>query len=202
MKELTQRQNEVLSFIAEYYGAHTYPPTIREIADYFSVSVKAAHDHISALKKKGRLKQAGRRSRTMELVRNGEDEKTEDFVQVPLLGNVPAGQPVLAENNWNESISLPRSMLKRNQNYFAVNVRGDSMSGAGIMDGDLAVAERLESPDNGEIVVAVVDDAVTLKRFFRESNRIRLQPENPAYKPIYSQNVRVLGRLARLFRSY
>ncbi|MDR1419746.1 MAG: transcriptional repressor LexA [Treponema sp.] len=202
MKELTRRQIEVLSFIAEYSGVHAYPPTIREIADYFSVSVKAAHDHVSALKKKGRVKQADRRSRTMELVRGGEDEKIEEFVQIPILGNVPAGQPVLTEDNWNGYISLSRSMLKRKQNLFMVNVRGDSMSGAGVMDGDLAIVEKLESPDNGEIVVAVVNEAITLKRFFRESNRIRLQPENPAYMPIYSQNVRVLGRLALIIRSY
>ncbi|MDR0601185.1 MAG: transcriptional repressor LexA [Treponema sp.] len=200
MKELTHRQNEVLSFIAEYISAHTYPPTIREIADYFSVSVKAAHDHVSALKKKGRLRQAGKRSRTMELVRGG--EKADDFAKIPLLGTVAAGQPILVEENWEGSISLPWSMLKKNRKYFALKVRGNSMSGAGIMDGDTAVIENLNSPRNGEIAVAVVDEAVTLKRFFRESSRIRLQPENPEYRPIYSQNVRVLGRLSYIIRSY
>jgi repressor LexA len=202
MKELTERQKEVLSFIAEYINNHNYPPTIREIADYFSVSVKAAHDHVSALKKKGVLKQADKRSRTMELIRNGEDERAGGFTEIPLLGTVAAGQPILSEENWDGVIALPRSMLKKNRKYFALKVRGDSMTGAGIMDGDTAIIEKLNSPRNGEIAVAVVDEAVTLKRFFKESTRVRIQPENPQYTPIYSQNVRVLGRLAHVIRSY
>jgi repressor LexA len=202
MKELTRRQKEVLSFIAEYISIHTYPPTRREIADYFSVSVKAAHDHVSALKKKGHLKQAGKRSRTMELIHSGEDERAGGFAEIPLLGTVAAGQPILAEENWDGVITLPQFMVKKTRKYFALKVRGNSMSGAGIMDGDTAIIEKLNSPRNGEIAVAVVNEAVTLKRFFRESTRIRLQPENPEYTPIYSQNVRVLGRLAHIIRSY
>jgi repressor LexA len=202
MKELTQRQKEVLSFIAEYISIHTYPPTIREIADYFSVSIKAAHDHVSALKKKGYLKQDGKRSRTMELIRGGADDREGGFAEIPLLGTVAAGQPILAEENWDGVITLPQSMLKKNRKYFALKVRGNSMSGAGIMDGDTAIIEKLNSLRNGEIAVAVVNEAVTLKRFFKESTRVRLQPENPEYTPIYSQNVRVLGRLAHIIRSY
>jgi repressor LexA len=201
VKELTERQKEVLSFIAEYINIHTYPPTIREIAENFSISVKGAHDHVTALKKKGCLKQADKRSRTMELVRNGE-EGVAGFTEIPLLGTVAAGQPILAEENWDGSIILHQSLLKKNRQYFALTVRGDSMSGAGIMDGDTAVIEKQNTIKNGEIAVAVVDEAVTLKRFYKESARVRLQPENSAYKPIYSQNVRVLGRLARIIRSY
>jgi repressor LexA len=200
MKELTQRQKEVLSFVAEYINAHSYPPTIREIADYFFISVKGAHDHVTALKKKGCLKQTGKRSRTMELVKTGGDE--DGIVEIPLLGTVAAGQPILAEENWDGSIVMHGSMLKRNRKYFALKVRGDSMLGAGIMDGDTAVIEKQNTVRNGEIAVAVVDEAVTLKRFFRESTRVRLQAENPAYSPIYSQHVKILGRLARIIRSY
>ena len=200
MKELTQRQKEVLSFIAEYINAHSYPPTIREIAEYFGISVKGAHDHITALKKKGYLRQTDKRSRTMELVKAGGDE--DGIVEIPLLGTVAAGQPILAEENWDGSIAMHGSMLKKNRKYFALKVRGDSMSGAGIMDGDMAVIEKQSTVHNGEIVVAVVEEAVTLKRFFRESSRIRLQAENPAYSPIYSQHVRILGRLARIVRFY
>jgi repressor LexA len=202
MKDLTERQKEVLSFIAEYNKAHTYPPTISEIADNFFISVKGAHDHVTALKKKGSLKQTDKRSRTMELVKRGDEEGPESLVQVPLLGTVAAGQPILSEENWDGTITLHRSMLKKNKKYFALKIRGDSMSGAGIMDGDTAVIEKQTSVHNGEIAVAVVDEAVTLKRFFKESARIRLQPENSAYKPIYCQNVRVLGRLARIIRFY
>jgi repressor LexA len=200
MKELTQRQKEVLSFIAEYINAHSYPPTIRETADYFGISVKGAHDHVTALKKKGCLRQTGKRSRTMELVKTDGDE--DGIVEIPLLGTVAAGQPILAEENWDGSIAMHGSMLKKNRKYFALKVRGDSMSGAGIMDGDTAVIEKQNIVRNGEIAVAVVDDAVTLKRVFKESTRIRLQAENPAYSPIYSQHVRILGRLARIVRFY
>jgi repressor LexA len=202
MKELTTRQKEVLSFIAEYIGAHSYPPTIREVAEYFSVSVKGAHDHVTALKKKGVLKQTDKRSRTMELVKDNDEWGRAGFTEIPRLGTVAAGQPILSEENWDGTITLHQSMLKKNKSYFALKVRGDSMSGAGIMDGDTAVIEKQNTFQNGEIAVAVVDDAVTLKRIFRESTRIRLQPENPAYKPIYSRNVRVLGRLAQIIRSY
>ncbi|GHV45496.1 LexA repressor [Spirochaetia bacterium] len=201
MKELTQRQKEVLSFIAGYINEHSYPPTIREIADFFSISVKGAHDHVTALKKKGSLKFEDKRSRTMELV--GDDRKSkEHFVEIPLLGTVAAGQPILAESNYEGSIFLHDSILKKNKKYFALKVRGDSMSGAGIMDGDMAVIEKQTAVRNGEIAVAVVDEAVTLKRFFKESNRVKLQAENPAYSPIYSQNVRIYGRLAQILRSY
>lgn len=203
MKELTERQREVLSFISAFTKAHTYPPTIREIADHFSISVKGAYDHLSALKKKGYLRLADKRSRTIEVVHDKtEHERTEQPVQIPILGTVAAGKPILAEENWEGTISVPPSLVKKQGEYFALNIRGDSMIEAGIMDGDLAVIEKRETAHNGEIVVAVVDDAVTLKRFYKESNRIRLQPENSAYSPIYCQDVRVLGRLSCIIRSY
>jgi repressor LexA len=200
MKELTQRQKEVLSFVAEYINAHSYPPTIREIAEYFAISVKGAHDHVTALKKKGCLKQADKRSRTMELVKG--EGGGDGVVEIPILGTVAAGQPILADEDRDGSIVMHGSMLKKNRKYFALKVRGDSMSGAGIMDGDTVVIEKQNTVKSGEIAVAVVDEAVTLKRFFRESTRVRLQAENPAYSPIYSQNVKILGRLARVVRFY
>ncbi|MDR1898646.1 MAG: transcriptional repressor LexA [Treponema sp.] len=200
MKELTQRQKEVLSFVAEYINEHSYPPTIRDIAEYFAISVKGAHDHVTALKKKGSLKQAEKRSRTMKLVKS--EGGGEGIVEIPLLGTVAAGQPILAEEDRDGSIVMHGSMLKKNRKYFALKVRGDSMSGAGIMDGDTVVIEKQNTVKSGEIAVAVVDEAVTLKRFFRESTRIRLQAENPAYSPIYSRNVKILGRLARVVRFY
>jgi repressor LexA len=200
MKELTQRQGEVLTFIKEYIKTHAYPPTIREIADFFGISVKGAYDHVEALKKKGHLKSGGKRSRTIELVKK--EEEAEDFVEIPLLGSVAAGLPILAEENWDGSIPMHSSALKKNRQYFALKIRGDSMEGAGIMDGDTAVIEKQETVPNGTIVVAVVDEAVTLKRFYKESNRIRLEPASSKYLPIYSQDVRILGRLSHLFRAY
>jgi repressor LexA len=202
MKELTERQKEVLSFISEHVNVHSYPPTIREIAEYFSMSVKGAHDHVTALKRKGCIRQNDKRSRTMEIVRNKEEDGMASLLEIPVLGTVAAGIPILSEENWDGTITLHRSMIRRNKKYFAVKVRGDSMTGAGIMDGDTAIIEKQSLVRNGEIAVAVVDDAVTLKRFFKENTRIKLQAENPAYKPMYCQDVRILGRLARIIRFY
>jgi repressor LexA len=202
MKELTERQKEVLAFITEHINVHSYPPTIREIAEFFEISVKGAHDHITALRRKGCLKQADKRSRTIELTRSREEEGMALLTDIPVLGTVAAGHPILSEENWDGTITLHRSMLRRNKKYFALKVRGDSMSGAGIMDGDTAIIEKQSVVRNGEIAVAVVDEAVTLKRVFKENTRIKLQAENPAYKPIYCQDVRILGRLSRVIRFY
>ncbi len=202
MRELTEKQQAVLSFISKYVDKHTYPPTIREIADYFSISVKGAYDHLGALRKKNRVNYVDRRSRTLEVISDEEEKSIHRTLEVPLLGDVAAGRPILAEENWNGTIPIPLSLLRSSSQYFALKVRGDSMEQAGIIDGDLAVVEKREYAQDGEIVVAVVDEAVTLKRFYKESNRIRLQAENPAYSPIYCQDVRILGRLAGLLRKY
>jgi len=201
MKEPTKRQLEVLSFITEYLDDHAYPPTIRELADHFFISVKGAQDHVTALKKKGLLKQGDKKSRTMELVKTRYEDR--DFLEIPVLGTVAAGRPILAEENKDGYIKLPRSMVRRNRDYFALRVRGDSMIGAGIMEGDLAIIEHQDMVQNGEIAVVMLEDAVTLKTFFREPDRVRLQPENPAYAPIIcTEDTRVLGRLAHIMRSY
>ncbi|MDR1443918.1 MAG: transcriptional repressor LexA [Treponema sp.] len=199
MKELTQRQKVVLAFIDNFKQEKGYAPTIREIAEHFEISVKGAHDHVTALKKKGSLRLVTRRSRTMEVV--GAHERSFN-VEIPLLGTVAAGIPILAEENREGVILVHESTLKKNRNYFALKIRGDSMTGAGIMDGDVAIIEKSNLAHNGEIVVVMVNEAATLKRFFKENHRVKLQAENPVYPPIYSQNVRILGRLAQIIRSY
>jgi repressor LexA len=199
MKELTPRQKEVLSFIDYFVREHSYPPTIREIGDHFGISIKGAHDHVIALKKKGALRQEEKRSRTMEVVGTGIKNR---WVEIPLVGVVAAGTPIMAEENYEGVIPIHESLIKKNRKYFALKVRGDSMSGAGILDGDIAVIEKISTVRNGEIAVTWVNNAVTLKRVFKEANRVRLQAENPAYAPIYSQNVRIEGRLIQVIRSY
>jgi repressor LexA len=202
MKEPTKRQEEVLAFIGEYIEDHAYPPTIRDVADYFSISVKGAHDHITALQKKGLLRHGDKKSRTLELVKDGVREEP-GIVEIPILGTVAAGKPILSEENWDGTIRFSRAMLKRNSEYFALRVRGDSMEGAGIMDGDIAVIEKQNTAGNGNIAVVATEDGVTLKTFYRENSRVKLQSENPKYKPIYcNRNVQVLGRLAHIYRSY
>ena len=201
MKEPTQRQKEVLVFIIGFINSHSYPPTIREIAEYFSISVKGAYDHISALKRKGKIKFEDKRSRTMEVVRTGGEWEYSNVVNIPILGVVAAGRPILAEENWDGTIPVHTSLLKKNRQYFALRVKGDSMRDAGILEKDTALMQKQNTAKNGDIVVAVVDEKVTIKRFFKEANRIRLQPENPEHNPIYSRDVRVLGKLAYIIRA-
>jgi len=200
VKVPTKRQNEVLGFIKSYIDEHKYPPTIRETAAHFGISVKGAYDHVKALEKKGVISCDTNRSRAIEIVEAvapGEERP----VEFPLLGHVAAGMPLFAEENNEGTLSLPASVVGSG-NFFALRVEGDSMIGAGIMDGDIAVFRQQPVAENGQIVVAMVDEAVTLKRFYKEKNRIRLQAENPSYPPIYTVNTKILGRMVALIRSY
>ena len=200
MRELTNRQREILDFIRAFIRDHKYPPTIREIAGSFKISVKGAYDHVKALEKKGQIRCDLGRSRAIEII--GDDEEGPEVVEIPLIGHVAAGVPLLAEENWDGTVRVSSDNLGRG-NHFALRVQGDSMEGAGILDGDTAIFEQRQVADNGDIVVAVInDEAVTLKRFYREQNRVKLKAENPVYPPIYSQNVRVLGKLACIIRNY
>lgn len=200
MKGITNRQSEVLDYIKSFIDEHHFPPTIREISDHFSISVKGAYDHVKALEKKRYLKIDNNRSRTIEVIGH-RDREADDILEIPILGNVAAGLPLLAEENLEGKVRLPAENLGRGD-HFALHVRGDSMRDAGIVDGDLAIVRQQQVANNGDIVVAMVDEAVTLKRFYREKNRVRLQAENPEYPPIFTQNVRVLGKLAHLIRNY
>ncbi|MCL2557014.1 MAG: transcriptional repressor LexA [Treponema sp.] len=204
MKDLTERQKKVLLFVKNYIEEHSYSPSIREIAQHFDITMKGAHDHVEALRRKGALLN-GNLPRTLSVVDDDEakDRGDEDsFIEIPIVGMVAAGLPILTEENTEGTLRLDRSMLKKNQIYFAVIVRGDSMIGAGIMDGDTAVIEKRSAVDNGEIAVAVIDDAVTLKRIYKENSRIRLRAENPAYKDRFYMDVRIVGRLATIIRNY
>ena len=204
MKKLTTRQAEVLHFIRSFIEQHSYPPTMREIAAHFQISPKGAHDHVKALEKKGKIRYDEKRSRTIEPIEDPQSkENQEEIREIPLLGNVAAGSPLFAEENFDHMIPFPSAGLRASAKYFALTVRGDSMQDAGILDGDTAIFLQRSSADNGDIVVARVnDEAVTLKRFFRETNRIKLKAENPVYPPIYSQNVTILGKLEHILRSY
>ncbi len=200
MKKLTKRQKEVLEFIKFYTKEHKFPPTIREIGEHFGISVRGSYDHIKALEKKGYIKCGVNRSRAIEILPR-EDERELGVKRVPILGNVAAGKPLFAEENFEGFIELPETYLGGNR-YFALNVRGDSMKDAGIIDGDIAIVSHQNTAENGDIVVAMLDDSVVLKRFYLEKNRVKLKSENPAYHPIYTQNVRILGKLSCIVRRY
>ena len=198
MKTITRRQTEILDFIKDYLVANKYPPTVREIGINFTISPKAAHDHLKALGKKGFITYCSNRSRTIELTQGIEDTET---VRIPILGNVAAGTPLNAEEIYDGSVFVPATCLKKGK-HFALHVRGESMMGAGIMDGDLAVCLQQPLAENGQIIVAMTEDGVTLKRFFKEKNRVCLQAENPRYPSIYTSDVKILGRLVSIIRQY
>jgi repressor LexA len=200
MKKLTARQEEILQFIRDYIETNKFPPTVRETAENFQISVKGAHDHLKALEKKSCIRCNSKRSRAIELL--DQTPRTElQTRSIPVLGHVAAGAPIFAEENYDGEICVPSGMLKAGK-YFALKVKGDSMTDAGIRDGDMAVIHQQNTAENGDIIVAMIDESVTLKRFFLEKNRVMLKPENPAYHPIYTKDVQILGRLATIYRNY
>jgi repressor LexA len=200
MKDLTKRQKEILEFLRTFTKAHKYPPTIREIATSFRISIKGAYDHVKAIEKKGYIRCDFNRSRAIEILEDM--QRDEELIQIPLLGNVAAGIPLFAEENWERILKLPAAEFHKG-NYFALRVKGDSMLNVGILDGDTAIFLQKNTANNGDIIVAMVnDEAVTLKRFFREKNRIKLKAENPVYPPIFTQNVKILGKLEYIIRTY
>ena len=204
MKNLTNRQKEVLEFIARFTDENGYPPTVREIGDHFDISLRAVQDHIAACQKKGYLSQCQKRSRSIRVVKNEEGvSETKAFTsRIPLLGTVAAGKPLLSEENVDGYVTIAEPFVRPGKTYFALRVRGSSMINAGILEGDLAIIEKADVASEGQIVVAVVDNAITLKRFYREENRIRLQPENPDFQPIYTNDAHLAGIMVGLVRTY
>ena len=200
MKGITERQQQVLNFISDYTAENGYPPTVREISEHFGISIRAIQDHLIALQKKGYLSQAQKRSRSIKVL---SDSQNRPFVgKVPLLGTVAAGKPLLCEENLDGYVNLTEPFVRPGKSYFALRVRGQSMINAGILEGDLAVVEQANVAVDGQIIVAVIDDAITLKRYYKEAGRIRLQPENPDFQPIYCQDVRIVGILSNIVRTY
>ncbi len=202
MKQITERQQEVLSFISVFTKNNSYPPTVREIGEHFDISLRAVQDHITALQKKGFLALTQKKSRSLRVLADNSVEPDTFMSRVPLLGTIAAGRPLLSEENLDGYVNLTEPFVRPGKTYFALRVRGTSMINAGILEGDLAVIEQTSVAVDGQIVVAVVDDAITLKRFYKEASGIRLQPENPAFEPILRKDVRVVGTLSNIVRTY
>ena len=198
---MTERQQQVLEIIRRYLTKNGQSPTIREIARELGVrSTCTAHKHLAALEKKGLITKSTYGYRSIELPGEYSPKQTR-FVGVPLVGRIAAGQPLLAAENIDGFIPVPADMAQ-SENYFALKVRGDSMRDAGIFNGDIIIARQQSTADNGDIIVALMEDEATVKKFFRENGHIRLQPENPEYTPIIAQNVQVLGKVALSIRRF
>ncbi len=203
MNGITDRQKEVLTFISDYTEQNSYPPTIRDICGHFGITIRAVQDHIAALQKKGYLSPSQKRARSIRVLATPEERTNSVFVgKVPLLGTVAAGKPLLSEENLDGYVNLTEPFVRPGKSYFALRVRGQSMINAGILDGDLAVVEQASTAIDGQIIVAVIDNAITLKRYYKESDRVRLQPENPDFQAIYCSDVRIVGILSNIVRTY
>jgi repressor LexA len=200
---LTGRQQEIWDFLVDYVDQHGYPPTVREIGEAVGLaSPSTVHAHLANLERAGLLRRDPTKPRALELVgRERHDASPATIERLPLVGQIAAGGPLLAEQNVEDHLAVPETL----RGDFLLRVKGDSMVNAGILDGDIVVVQRTQDARNGEIVVALAGDdesadEATVKRFFREKGRVRLQPENDALEPIYAQHVRILGRVTGVFR--
>ena len=203
MKGITDRQKEVLTFISNYTEENSYPPTVRDISEHFGISLRAVQDHITALQKKGYLSQSQKRARSIHVLSDVREKEPALFIgKVPVLGTIAAGRPLLSDENLDGYVNLTEPFVRPGKNYFALRVRGQSMINAGILDGDLAIVEQSSVAADGQIIVAVIDDAITLKRYYKEAERVRLQPENPTFPAIYCTEVKIVGILSNIVRSY
>ena len=204
METLTRRQNEILDYIKSYIVAHGYPPTIREIGNELGLSSPATiHAHLANLAKKGVIKKDDTKNRAIELLVENEYAKPQDdlIAEVPLLGKITAGNPIEAIENPNETFAIPAYLIPKNKDVFTLDVSGESMINAGILDGDIVIVERKNIARNGEIVVAMTDEnEVTLKTYYKEDGYFRLQPENDTMDPIILDNVTILGKAIGLYR--
>ncbi len=204
MRELTRRQEEIFRFIQGFVQEHGVPPTVRELGGRFKISPRGAFDHLRALERKGYLHRrtsARRTSRVLSLPRGRSSAR-----EIPILGRIAAGAPLLALENREGSLSIgTESLSGKGDDLFALRVRGESMVGAHILDGDLVLVRRQTSADAGDIVVAMMEGEATVKRFSREGKHIVLKPENPAMAPITippGQEVRILGKVVGLLRGF
>jgi repressor LexA len=211
--DLTKRQQEIFDFIKRYSAEHGYPPTVRDIGKAVGLaSSSTVHAHLANLERLGVLRRDPTKPRAIELLDRVRDEvvgavgSVIDTVRdgarpgLPLIGQVAAGQPILAEENIEEYVHVP-PLAGGEAGEYVLRVRGESMRDVGILEGDYVVVRPQDTASDGEIVVALVGEEATVKRFFREADHVRLQPENAEMEPIRSQDVRVLGRVVGLFRS-
>lgn len=211
--KISKRQQTIYDFICSYTKDHGYPPSVREIGTAVGLaSPSTVHMHLKSLEEKGYIHRDSKKPRTIEVVNTSEpydsgqplvnvqQDPAANTISLPLVGHVAAGVPILAEQNVEEVLTLPTSVVG-DASSFILKVRGQSMINAGIFDGDFIVVKEQHDAHDGEIVVALIDDSATVKTFYREKGRVRLQPENNMMEPIYVQNPVILGRVTALIRS-
>lgn len=211
MPKLSKRQQMIYEFIQSEVQKKGYPPSVREIAQAVGLaSSSTVHGHLKTIEQKGYIRRNPTKPRAIELLQQNEVSDNErenkdvnDHLPVPLVGKVTAGKPITAIENIDEYVHIPRSFVHTDQPLFILEVEGDSMIDAGILDGDKVIVKQQSTAENGDIVVAMTeDDEATVKRFFKEQDYIRLQPENKALEPIILDNVTILGKVIGLYRNF
>ena len=191
-------QQRILDYIENFIEVNGYPPSVREIGQAVDLkSTSTVHGHLNRLEKKGLLHREAMKPRTIDIKR----EDKPQTLKVPILGKVAAGVPILAEENAEGYEMLPDTIVGRGDHYI-LEIRGESMITAGIMNGDFVVVKRQHTAQNGDIIIAMIDDEATCKRYFKEPDRIRLQPENPRMHPMYVRSVEILGKVVAVYRKY
>ncbi len=205
MTKISKRQQDILDFIKKQVSEKGYPPSVREIGEAVGLaSSSTVHGHLSRLEKKGYIRRDPTKPRAIEILTNEETNSIpkSETVNVPIIGKVTAGLPITAIENIDEYLPLPERFVPADGNVFILVVEGESMIEAGIHDGDYVIVRQQQTAENGDIVVAMTEEnEATVKRFFKEKNYIRLQPENSAMEPIIVRNVSILGKVIGLYRS-
>lgn len=198
--KITDKQLEILEFIKQNALTKGYPPSVREICDAVRLkSTSSVHSHLETLEKNGYIRRDPTKPRAIEILDDEFGVQRQELVNIPIIGNVAAGQPILAEENIEGYYPIPAEFLP-NKPTFMLNVHGESMINAGILDGDRIICVEANTAENGQIVVAMIDDSATVKRFYKEQGHIRLQPENDFMEPIIVPEVQIVGRVIGLLR--
>ncbi|WP_238901028.1 transcriptional repressor LexA [Clostridium sp. YIM B02500] len=201
MSDEKDKQSEIYEFLKSYTESKGYPPSVREICEAVSLrSTSTVHGHLKRLEKKGMIKRDPSKPRALEIAELSIPKK--EMINIPIIGKITAGLPILATENIEDTFTLPLDFIKHDRELFMLRVSGESMVNAGIRDNDLAIIESAQTAINGDIVVALIEDSATIKRFFKEKDHIRLQPENDAMDPIIVDDCMILGKLVGIFRSF
>ncbi|AIY83203.1 MAG: transcriptional repressor LexA [Clostridium baratii] len=201
MLEGKDKQSQIYEFLKNFTENKGYPPSVREICEAVSLkSTSTVHGHLKRLEKKGLIKRDPTKPRALEIVELSQPKR--EMINIPIIGDITAGTPILATENIQDTFTLPIDYIKHNKELFMLKVYGNSMINAGIHENDLAIIEKCQTANNGDIVVALIDESATIKRFFKENDYIRLQPENDAMNPIIIDDCKILGKLVGIFRSY
>lgn len=200
--KITQKQSEILEYIKKEILSKGYPPTVRDICTAVDLkSTSSVHAHLETLEKNGYIRRDPTKPRAIEIIDENFNLTRRELVNVPMIGRVAAGEPILATQNIENYFPIPAEFMP-NGEVFMLEIKGDSMINVGILDGDWIVVEKKDSARNGEIVVALVDDSATVKTFYKENGHIRLQPENDSLDPIIVPDCKILGKVVSLYRQF